>query len=77
MRADAGSGGGVSKTGAAEAPLSGTITHAAYLGDHIEYEVMTEAGTLFVVDPAVERSLEIASSVAIGFRERGIALISA
>ncbi|RYE58941.1 MAG: ABC transporter ATP-binding protein [Rhizobiaceae bacterium] len=61
---------------AVEAPLSGTITHTAYLGDHIEYEVKTAAGTLFVVDPAVERSLETSSSVAIGFRERGIALIS-
>jgi len=59
-----------------DAPLSGKITHAAYLGDHVEYEVKTETGTLFVVDPDVERSLEIASNVAIGFRDRGIALIS-
>jgi iron(III) transport system ATP-binding protein len=61
---------------AAEAPLSGTITHSAYLGDHVEYEVETEAGTFFVVDPAVERTLETSSSVAVGFRDRGIALIS-
>ena len=56
-------------------PLPGTIIHAAYLGDHVEYEVATEAGTFFVVDPAVERSLAISSSVAVGFRDRGIALI--
>jgi iron(III) transport system ATP-binding protein len=62
---------------AADAPLSGTVTHSAYLGDHVEYEVKTEAGTLFVVDPAVDRSLETSSRVAIGFRDRGIALISA
>ena len=62
---------------AAEAPLSGIITHSAYLGDHVEYEVKTVAGTLFVVDPAVDRSLENSSSVAVGFRDRGIALISA
>ena len=62
---------------AAEAPLSGTIIHSAYLGDHVEYEVETAAGTLFVVDPAVDRSLETSSSVAVGFRDRGIALISA
>ena len=62
---------------AADAPLSGTITHAAYLGDHVEYEVKTEAGTLFIVDPAVERSLAANSTVAIGFRDRGIALIPA
>jgi iron(III) transport system ATP-binding protein len=59
------------------APLSGEITHAAYLGDHVEYEVKTDAGTLFVVDPAVERSLDVASPVAVGFRDRGIALIPA
>jgi iron(III) transport system ATP-binding protein len=57
--------------------LSGKITHAAYLGDHIEYEVKTDAGMLFVVDPAVERSLDIAAPVAVGFRDRGIALIPA
>jgi iron(III) transport system ATP-binding protein len=62
---------------ATEAPLSGTITHAAYLGDHVEYEVKTDAGTLFVVDPAVERSLATSSSVAVGLRDRGIALITA
>ena len=62
---------------ATEAPLSGTITHSAYLGDHVEYEVETAAGTLFVVDPAVDRSLETSSSVAVGFRDRGIALITA
>jgi iron(III) transport system ATP-binding protein len=62
---------------AEDAPLSGTITHSAYLGDHVEYEVATGAGTLFVVDPAVDRSLATSSRVAIGFRDRGIALISA
>ena len=61
---------------AAEAPLSGTITHSAYLGDHVEYEVKTEAGTFFVVDPAVDRLLERSSRVALGFRDRGIALIA-
>jgi iron(III) transport system ATP-binding protein len=62
---------------AAQAPLSGIITHSAYLGDHVEYEVKTDVGTFFVVDPTVERSLETSSSVAVGFRDRGIALISA
>ena len=62
---------------AADAPLSGMITHSAYLGDHVEYEVKTDAGTFFVVDPAVDRSLETSSRVAVGFRDRGIALISA
>jgi iron(III) transport system ATP-binding protein len=57
--------------------FSGRVTHAAYLGDHVEYEVETAAGTLFVVDAAVERSMAPATDVAIGFKERGIAIISA
>jgi len=54
---------------------SGRITHAAYLGDHVEYEVKTNNGTLFVVDPAVERAFEPLTEVEIGFRDRGIAII--
>ena len=45
-------------------------------GDHVEYEVKTAAGTLFVVDPAVERAISPSTEVAIGFKERGIAIIS-
>lgn len=56
--------------------LSGRITHAAYLGDHVEYEVATPAGTLFIVDPAVERALAPATDVDIGFKTRGIAIIN-
>ena len=61
---------------AAEGAFSGEITHAAYLGDHVEYEVKTKAGTLFVIDPAVERTIGTATRVSIGFKERGIAIIS-
>ncbi|MBD9373652.1 ABC transporter ATP-binding protein [Rhizobium sp. ARZ01] len=58
-----------------EGSYRGRITHAAYLGDHVEYEVETTAGTLFVVDPAVERALAPSTNVAIGFKERGVAII--
>ena len=61
---------------ATSAPFGGEITHAAYLGDHVEYEVKTADGTLFVVDPAVERPLQPNTTVAIGFKNRGIALIN-
>ncbi|KQV29699.1 sugar ABC transporter substrate-binding protein [Rhizobium sp. Root1203] len=60
----------------ANSAFNGQITHAAYLGDHVEYEVKTSNGTLFVVDPAVETALEPLTEVAIGFKDRGIALIS-
>ncbi len=55
--------------------FSGHITHAAYLGDHIEYEVKTRNGTLFVIDPAVETALQPTTEVEIGFKDRGIAII--
>ncbi|WP_288194058.1 ABC transporter ATP-binding protein [uncultured Phyllobacterium sp.] len=56
--------------------FAGSIRHAAYLGDHVEYEVETASGTLFVVDPAVDRNLPPATSVSIGFHHRGIAIIN-
>jgi len=56
--------------------FAGSIRHTAYLGDHVEYEVETASGTLFVVDPAVDRNLPPATSVSIGFHHRGIAIIN-
>ena len=56
--------------------LAGRILHSAYLGDHVEYEVETDVGTLFIVDHAVDRILPAASNATLGFKNRGIALIS-
>lgn len=67
----------VTLTPATGAALPGVISTAAYLGGHIEYEVETETGLLFVVDEAIERMLSPATEVAIGFRNRGLALITA
>lgn len=61
---------------ASSAHFPGQITHAAYLGDHVEYEVETSTGKLFVVDPAVERALAPATEVAVGLKGRGIAIIN-
>lgn len=44
------------KTTLGEGQLPGSIRHAARIDDHVEYEVEAEAGTLFVVDPAVDRN---------------------
>jgi iron(III) transport system ATP-binding protein len=57
--------------------LAGRILHSAYLGDHVEYEVETDVGTLFIVDQAVDRILPAASDATLGFKTRGIALINA
>ncbi|MEI2298641.1 ABC transporter ATP-binding protein [Ensifer sp. MJa1] len=67
----------VTLTPARGAALAGTISSAAYLGGHVEYEVETATGLLFVVDQAVEEMLSPATEVAIGFRSRGLALIDA
>ncbi|ASY66099.1 Ferric iron ABC transporter, ATP-binding protein (plasmid) [Sinorhizobium sojae CCBAU 05684] len=56
--------------------LDGRILHSAYLGSHVEYEVETEVGTLFIVDHIVDRILPAASEASLGFRSRGIALIN-
>lgn len=57
--------------------LAGRVLHSAYLGGHVEYEVETDIGTLFIIDHAVETSLPPESDVTLGFKNRGIALIQA
>ena len=47
--------------------LSGRILHSAYLGDHVEYEVETDVGTLFIIDHSVDRMLPAASDATLGF----------
>lgn len=59
----------------ADAPFHGRITHSAYLGDHVEYEVQTGAGSLFVVDATVDAALPPHTDVTISFKDRGIAVI--
>lgn len=56
--------------------LSGTIRSAAYLGDHIEYEVDMTHGAAFVVDPAAEDPMRPGTDVGVSLRDRGIALIT-
>ncbi|HEX5932710.1 MAG TPA: ABC transporter ATP-binding protein [Pseudorhizobium sp.] len=59
------------------AAFPGRISHAAFLGDHIEYEAETSGGRLFIVDPSsVDRPLSPGTQVAIGFKDRGIAIIA-
>ena len=57
--------------------LAGRILHSAYLGDHVEYEVETDVGTLFVVDHTVDRILPANADISINLKNRGIALINA
>ncbi|PRD15875.1 ABC transporter ATP-binding protein [Pantoea coffeiphila] len=56
--------------------LPGEVTHSTWLGDHIEYEVATELGPLFIVDAQMEQQRPLASRVAIDFKPQGLALIA-
>ncbi|RCW81758.1 ABC transporter ATP-binding protein [Paracoccus lutimaris] len=56
--------------------LEGRVTSAAYLGDHIEYEIDTAAGSLFVVDAASSTARAPGSSVRLQFSGTGVALIA-
>lgn len=56
--------------------LQGEVTHSTWLGDHIEYEVATELGALFIVDAQMEQRLPLASRVAVDFKPQGLALIA-
>ena len=56
--------------------LQGEVTHSTWLGDHIEYEVATALGSLFIVDAQMEQHLPLASAVTIDFKPQGLALIA-
>uniref|UniRef100_UPI0035C7678B ABC transporter ATP-binding protein n=1 Tax=Serratia quinivorans TaxID=137545 RepID=UPI0035C7678B len=56
--------------------LNGEVTHSAWLGDHIEYEVKTDLGALFIVDVQMEHQLTPTTRVAIDFKSQGLALIA-
>ncbi|APG87992.1 ferric cations import ATP-binding protein fbpC (plasmid) [Sinorhizobium americanum CCGM7] len=53
------------------------MLHSAYLDDHVEYEVETDVGRLFIVDHAVDRGFSPNADVTLGFKNRGVALITA
>ncbi|ACI55046.1 ABC transporter related [Rhizobium leguminosarum bv. trifolii WSM2304] len=69
--------GSITIAAAGQQGLPGRVLHSAYLGGHVEYEVETDVGTLFIIDHAVERNLPPSSDVTLGFENRGIALINA
>ncbi|MGJ0126763.1 ABC transporter ATP-binding protein [Pantoea sp. RHCKP32] len=56
--------------------LQGDVIHSTWLGDHIEYEVATELGALFIIDPLMAQRLPLAARVGIHFKPQGLALIA-
>ena len=57
--------------------IEGTIAKAAYLGTHMEYTVVTEAGDLFVVDRDVARPIAVGGSVWLSLADHGITVVPA
>ncbi len=57
--------------------LPGRILHSSYLGAHMEYEVETAVGTLFITDHESDEQLPVATEVSLGFKAKGIALVGA
>jgi iron(III) transport system ATP-binding protein len=56
--------------------LPGRVLSAAYLGDHMEYEIETALGRLFAIASESDEPLPQGSAVALEFRARGLALIA-
>ncbi len=59
----------------ASSPFAGVVTHATYLGKHMEYEVEAEGEKLFVIGPRDEDRLEPGDTVAISLHRQGVAYL--
>lgn len=55
--------------------LEGRVAKASYLGSHMEYEIESEVGPLFVTDPEVTSPRPVGTSVGIGIPADGAALV--
>jgi iron(III) transport system ATP-binding protein len=58
-----------------DAAMSGRVRKASYLGTHIEYEVESPLGVLFVIDHHRKDPLALGTAVSITFAERGVSII--
>ncbi len=58
-----------------ELGIHGKVVSAAYLGDHVEYEIETHVGALFAIDPAVEHIHPVNTEVSLGLHKRGVAIL--
>ncbi|MCX3307829.1 ABC transporter ATP-binding protein [Pantoea vagans] len=66
----------ITLSGDGQGALQGEVIHSTWLGDHIEYEVATELGALFIIDPQMEQRLPLAATVGVNFKPQGLALIA-
>jgi iron(III) transport system ATP-binding protein len=59
----------------AAAGLEGRVTKASYLGTHVEYEIETAVGELFVVEHSGRDPIAPHTAVRIGLGQRGVSVI--
>ena len=57
------------------AAISGHIRRASYLGSHVEYDIDTRLGELFVTDGTVDRVRAIGDEVGLDFGTHGVTLV--
>ena len=55
--------------------IPGTVHKAVYLGSHLEYEIKSAVGELFVIDPLGKEIIAEGHTVRLQFRERGVNLV--
>jgi iron(III) transport system ATP-binding protein len=56
--------------------MAGRIQKSTYVGSHMEYQVQTDYGTLFVTSEVVNRPLAAGADVAVSFAEHGPVLLA-
>ena len=55
--------------------IPGTVHKAVYLGSHLEYEIKSAVGELFVIDPLGKEFIAEGHPVRLQIRERGVNLV--
>jgi iron(III) transport system ATP-binding protein len=55
--------------------IPGTVHKAVYLGSHLEYEIKSAVGELFVIDPLGKEIIAEGHPVRLQIRERGVNLV--
>jgi iron(III) transport system ATP-binding protein len=63
------------RTDAAAPGLSAQVTKASYLGGHVEYEVDSPVGSLFVVEHGRAEPLAPGTSISITLADRGVSIV--
>jgi iron(III) transport system ATP-binding protein len=58
-----------------DSALAGRVLRTMFLGDHAEYTVETDAGSLFVLDRNPDRLIEAGTEVHLSFRVSGVTVL--